>query len=210
MNLPGYGRSTPAGPSVEDCADRIAELLEALRLPRETDVLGNGLGGFIAQALAIRHSERFDRLVIVDSLATFPEPGKGPLRRLARAVQVDGMNAALDAAIQRMFPPAYIQAHPEVVEERKQGLRQIDPQVFAGLCLALTRVNFEPHLAGIRNPVLVIVGAQDATTTPALALKLAEGIPQARFVEIADSGHCPQIEQPELLVAQLEAFLPAP
>ncbi len=57
VNLPGYGASAPHGASVEDYADHVAGLLRALKLPRETDVLGNGLGGFIAIALACRHGD---------------------------------------------------------------------------------------------------------------------------------------------------------
>src|SRR5512141_1530705 len=48
VNLPGYGASAAHGASVEDYADHVAALLRELKLPRETDVLGNGLGGFIA------------------------------------------------------------------------------------------------------------------------------------------------------------------
>src|SRR2546421_9059191 len=51
VSLPGYGASSPAGTQVEHYADRIADLLEALGLPPQTDVLGNGFGGFIAVAL---------------------------------------------------------------------------------------------------------------------------------------------------------------
>ena len=52
VNLPGYGASTPAGSRIEDYADCIAGLLSVLRLPQQTDILGNGFGGFIATALA--------------------------------------------------------------------------------------------------------------------------------------------------------------
>ena len=62
VNLPGYGASAAHGASVEDYADHIAALLLALKLPPQTDVLGNGLGGFIAIALACRHSAAFDKL----------------------------------------------------------------------------------------------------------------------------------------------------
>src|SRR3954462_3317427 len=99
LNLPGYGKSSPAGPAVEDYADRIAGLLGALRLPRETDVLGHGFGGFIAVALAVRHGAVFDRLVVVDSLAAFPPPAKEPLRLLAGRVAKEGMAGALDIAV---------------------------------------------------------------------------------------------------------------
>jgi 3-oxoadipate enol-lactonase len=58
----------------------------------------------------------------------------------------------------------------------------------------------------ITNPTLVLCGALDQTTPPALARALAEGIPGARYAEIAGSGHCPMVEQPETLVEQLKAF----
>ncbi len=206
-NLPGYGASSPGGDSIEDYADRVAELLAALQLPPDTAVLGNGLGGFTGVALAIRHGARFGRLIVVDALAGFPEAGKAPLRALASAVVERGMGAALDAAILRMFPPAYIQAHPEVVEERKQALRRMDPAIFSKLCLALTRAEFAAVLPRIRNRTLVLVGAQDAATPPALARQLAAGIPGAAFEEIPGCGHCPQIEQPDLFVARVTEFL---
>ena len=210
VNLPGYGGSAPVGDSVEDYADQIAAALQALGLTRQTAVLGNGLGGFISVALAIRHGTLFDRLVVVDALAGFPEPGKAPLRALAAAVQERGMDAALDTAIRRMFPPAYIETHPDIVEERKRALRQMDAATFAKLCLALTRVDFTPQLSRIRNKTLVMAGALDATTAPELSRKLASGIADARFVEIPGCGHCPQIESPDLFVSLLDEFLSEP
>jgi 3-oxoadipate enol-lactonase len=210
VNLPGYGASTPGGTTIEDQADRVAALLEALRLPRETDVLGNGLGGFVAAALAARRGDRLDRLVLVDCLAAFPEAGKEPLRALARTVRAEGMGGALDAAVRRMFPPRYIEASPEVVEARKEALRRMDPGTFSTLCLALTEVDLAPHLARIENRALVLAGELDATTAPELVRKLADGIPGARFEVVPGCGHCPQIERPEAFLAVVQAFLRAP
>jgi 3-oxoadipate enol-lactonase len=210
VNLPGYGASAPGGATVDAYADAVAATIEALGLPRQTDVLGNGLGGFVATALALRHGDRLDRLVLVDCLAGFPEVGKEPLRALARTVRAQGMGAALDAAVRRMFPPSYIAAHPEVVEERKRALLRMDPATFSALCLALAEVEHAPHLARIRNRTLVLAGELDATTAPELARKLAEGIPGARFAIVPGCGHCPQIERPDAFVAAVEEFLSAP
>jgi 3-oxoadipate enol-lactonase len=128
VNLPGYGASTAAGASVEDYADHIAALLRALKLPRQTDVLGNGLGGFIAVALACRHGNLFEHLIVADSLATFPPTGKEPLCMMAERVRQQGMSAILDAAINRMFPPAFVAANPDIVAERKAILAKADPK----------------------------------------------------------------------------------
>jgi 3-oxoadipate enol-lactonase len=209
VNLPGYGGSSPAGDDVESYADRVAELWEALKLPAQTDVLGNGFGGFIAISLATRHGALFDRLVIADALAVFPEPAKLPLRNLAAKVAQEGMSGALDVAIQRMFPPAFIEANPAIVAERRAALAKADPACFRAACIALARLDFTPVLGTIRNPTLVMAGALDQTTPPALARELASRILGAEFLEIPGCGHCPQIEDPQAFVKAVNAFLPA-
>lgn len=210
VNLPGYGASsalpaTAAG--IEDYADHIAGLMRALKLPAQTDVVGNGFGGFIGVALAARHGTLFDRLVVADSVATFPAPGKEPLERMAQRVRLEGMNAILDAAVQRMFPAAFIAAHPQIVAQRKAALAQADPGCFQNACLALTRVDLTPVLAQIRNRALIMVGALDGATPVPLARSLADGIAAAKFLEIPDCGHCPQIERPGDFVEAIDEFL---
>lgn len=208
VNLPGYGGSSPAGEDVESYADRVAGLFGALRLPQQTDVLGNGFGGFISVALAARHGGKFDRLIVADALAAFPEPAKQPLRNLAAKVAQEGMAGALDVAIRRMFPEAFIAAHPGIVAERKRALEKADPACFRAACLALARLDLAPVLKLIRNPTLVMAGALDQTTPTALARELAAGITGAKFLEIPDCGHCPQIEHPRAFIDVVNAFLP--
>ncbi|MBI3370856.1 MAG: alpha/beta fold hydrolase [Betaproteobacteria bacterium] len=207
VNLPGYGASTTAGASVEDYADHIAALLRALKLPSQTDVLGNGLGGFIAVALACRHGDSFEHLIVADSLAAFPPAGKEPLRMMAERARQQGMSAVLEAAINRMLPQAFIEMHPDIVAERKAALGKADPECFSAACTALAQVDLEPLLAGIRNPTLVMAGALDAATPAPLARRLAEGIPGAKYLEIPDCGHCPQLEKPEVFVDTVDEFL---
>jgi 3-oxoadipate enol-lactonase len=207
VNLPGYGGSTAAGTSVEDYADHIAALIARLKLPPRTDVLGNGLGGFIAVALAARHGERIGRLIAAPALAAFPEPAKQPLRALAERVAKEGMAGALDVAIRRMFPAVFIEKNPDIVEERRRALAKADPACFQTACLALAKLDLAPVLKRIKNGTLVMAGSEDATTPPALARELAAGIANARFLEIQGCGHCPQIENPALFVQTVEGFL---
>ena len=209
VNLPGYGASGPAGEDVESYADRIADMLAMLRLPRQTDILGNGFGGFIAVALAARQGAKFDRLIVADALAAFPEPAKQPLRNLAAKVAQEGMAGALDTAIRRMFPEAFIIAHPQVVSERRRALElEADAACFQRACLALAKLDFTPILGKIHNPTLVMVGAVDQTTPPPLARALANGISGAKFLEIPGCGHCPQIDNPRDFIDAVNAFLP--
>src|SRR6266536_144937 len=188
LNLPGFGASDPVElNSVGEHADHVARVMDSLSLPPTVDVFGNGFGAFLE--LAIRHGTRIGRLMVADTAPGFPEPAKAPFRGMAEKVRTIGISAILDTAIGRMFPVAFQSAHPEVVTARKAAL------------------DLRSRLASIRNPTLVMCGALDQTTPPALAREVASAIPGALYRDIDDSGHCPMLEQPEALVSMLESFM---
>ncbi len=118
VSLPGFGASSPAGPRIEDYADRVARLFPALGFPATTDLVAMSFGGFVGIAVAARHGRLFDRLVLVDAAAAFPEPAKGPPRGMAERALREGMSAMVDTALRRMFTGGFIAAHPELVSER--------------------------------------------------------------------------------------------
>jgi 3-oxoadipate enol-lactonase len=208
LNLPGFGASSPMKlDSVADHADHVARAMDALSLPGDTDVFGNGFGAFVALELAVRHGARFRRLVVADTLAAFPEPARAPFRGMAERVRGGGMAAVLDTAIARMFPPGFTEANADAVAARRKALAAVDPECFARACLALAGLDLTGRLEAIRNPTLVLCGALDQTTPPALARELANRIAGARYEEIPGSGHCPMLEQPDALVRLVEEFL---
>jgi 3-oxoadipate enol-lactonase len=182
-------------------------VMDALELPPETAVFGNGFGAFVALELAIRHGRRFGPLMVADTLAAFPEAARVPFRVMADKVSAGGMQAVLDTAIGRMFPPAFAGQHPGVIADRKAKLARVDAQCFARACLALASMDLSTQVGGIKNKTLVMCGALDQTTPPALARQLAERISGAQYEEIADCGHCPMLEQPDALVEKIERFL---
>ena len=208
VNLPGFGGSPPAVPGLGDFADAVAGLFDDLALPRETDILGNGLGGFVALALAAsRHGGRFERMVLVGSAIAFPEPGRATFRALAAKVEREGMAAVVGAAMRRMFPEPFIAANREVVAGREAVFRRIDPTIFAMACRALAALDLEGELARIQNPTLVVVGAEDEATPPALGRALAKRLANATLVELPGLGHCPHIQDPDAFVAAIAPFL---
>src|SRR3954471_13149039 len=204
--LPGFDRSTAAGPTIEDYADRIAAFLPSLSRGKP-DVIANGFGGVIAVALAARHGDRIGKLVLCDTTAYFPESGRVPFRNMAAAVEKGGMSAIVDAAVKRIFSPDHLDKHPEAVDERREVPLQSDPLHFAAACRALAMVDLRPLLPRIANPTLVVVGTLDSATPPELARELAAGIPGATLREIPDCGHCPPLQEPQKFLAQVRDFL---
>jgi 3-oxoadipate enol-lactonase len=207
LNLPGFGASTPlALAGVADWAAHVAAVMVALSMPPATAVFGNGFGAFVALELAIAHGERFGDLIVADVVPAFPEPARVPFRNMAAKVRESGMQAVLDAAIGRMFPAEFQSRAPSTVAQRKERLAGVDAACFAQACLGLAALDLRARLPAIRNRTLVMCGALDQTTPPALAREVAAAIPGATYREIAGSGHCPMLEQPETLVAEIEAF----
>ncbi len=206
-NFPGYGtsRGNIEG-GIEGYGDFVAAFLDRLQIDK-VDLLGNGFGGFVAQAVALRHPERIDRLMLVDTAAAFPEAGKIPLRGIQAKVLSQGMDAVLDAAMLRMFPPAYIAQAPDVIAERRSALAKADPALFANACGALVALDHLPLLAQIQHDTLVMVGLEDQTTPPALSRELAAGIPRSKLVELPGVGHCPQVQSPAAFLAGVREFL---
>ncbi|HSM45968.1 MAG TPA: alpha/beta fold hydrolase [Acidimicrobiia bacterium] len=210
VHLPGFGASSPLPGeevTIDDLADLVASAISASGLGRETCVLGNGLGSFVALALAIRHGEEFDRLIVANTGPGFPADRRAPFATMADLATERGMAAVADLAISRIFPAGFIESHPEMQNQRRSVLEEIDAGAFAAACRALAELDLGESLEAIVNPTLVIVGEIDQTTPPEMGAAVAARIPGSRLETIANCGHCPQLEQPEALRSLIEEFV---
>lgn len=207
VDLPGFGRSEPAAPSIAAFADRIAALMRETTEPSRTDVLGNGLGSFVAMALAARHGDLFEKLVLVGAGIAFPESGKQTFAMMAQRAETEGMEPLTRPAMERMFSPSFVPDNPDLVGRMAAIFRTTDPSVFAGACRALAALDFTPELARINNPTLVVAGEKDGATPPALARDLASALPHAEAREMPDVGHAPHLEATDDLLAIVGPFL---
>jgi pimeloyl-ACP methyl ester carboxylesterase len=61
-------------------------------------------------------------------------------------------------------------------------------------------------LASLRCPTLLVRGANSPFPNE-IAQRVAEVIPGCEFVEIADSGHSPNIDNPQAFLAVVRSFL---
>src|SRR5579864_7642063 len=160
--LPGFDGSSGVGPEVAAYADRIAAALRRLNLGAGSVLAGNGFGGFIAVALAIRHGALFEKLLVIDAGAGFPDAGRAAFRTMAETVSAGGMAAVAEIAARRIFHADYLATHPTAVDERRAVLNRFDPAAFVMACRALERLDLMAELKEIRNPTLVMVGEFDA------------------------------------------------
>lgn len=206
-DLPGFGGSDSAGATIAGIADRLAGLFDALALGTQADVLGNGLGGFIASMMAIRHGTKFDRLVLAGTGVGFTDQGRASFHVMAERVRGHGMEGVVDIAMKRLFPETFLEANPAVLAERRAGLVKTNPVFFAEACEALAGLDLRGEMGTISNPTLVIVGELDAATPPVMAHELVAAIAGARLIELPGIGHAPMAQAPDAFIAAMSGFL---
>ena len=98
--------------------------------------------------------------------------------------------------------------HLERVRAEVRSNRTMSNAWFGGVH-HFDHIDILPSLAEIKCPSLVIAGQYDFICGPAWNRPIAAAIPGARYVEIADSGHVPQYEQPDAFRDALLSWLAA-
>jgi pimeloyl-ACP methyl ester carboxylesterase len=208
FNLPGFHGSQPPVLALLDAyVATIQDGFLEFGLSNETVLIGNGFGGTVALAFGIAHPETLSKLVICDAAAHFPEEGREAFATMARKVAEGGLGSIAEIAARRVFSPAYLDAHPEKIEERKEALLKIHPDGFLAACRILQETDLVPLLSHLRVPTLVVCGSEDQATPPALNQQIADGVAGAKYVELPSCGHCPPLEQPQSFLRAVGEFI---
>lgn len=202
----GHGLSSaPSGPYT--IADHSADLLGLLdHLGWGTvSLVGLSVGGLIAQDIAIRHPNRLERLVLLDTAARIGGPDLWNAR--IAAVEGEGLASIAEGVIERWFTPAFTEGHPVERQGWLHMLERTPASGYAGTCAAIRDADLTGDLGRIAAPTLVAVGDGDLSTPPDLVQATAHAIPGARFTLIADAGHLPCIEQPDAVARLVREHL---
>ena len=204
----GDGATGPAGASVDDYAGDVIDLLDALHV-EEAVIGGLSMGGYVTFAM-FRHAPRyFQGMVLADtrSQADTPEGVEGR-KRMIQLVRDRGVQAVTDEMMPRLLSDATTREQPEVVEQlRTLMLSSSASAVVGGLTALMTRPDSTPLLASIRCPTLIIVGAEDTLTPPALSEQMQRAIAGSQLVIIPAAGHLTNLEAPDAFNTAAGGFL---
>jgi 3-oxoadipate enol-lactonase len=206
--LPGFGGSPAVSGGLAAVADRMAEMVGDASAGEDAIVLGNGFGGFVALQMAIRHPGLVKKLILADCGAAFSEPGRQAFRNMAAAAGAKGLSAITDVAMRRLFAPEFQAEHPDLMRDRREAFLRTDPAVFGAACEALASLDLRPDVAGVKVPVLVLVGEHDEATPPPMSHELAGLLPQAHLKVIPGCAHVPQLQAPGRFLEAIGDFLP--
>jgi 3-oxoadipate enol-lactonase len=192
----GHGESeVPPGPyTVGELAGDVVALLDELGLERVC-FCGLSLGGAVGMALALAAPERLERLVLCCTAAKFGTPD-GWVER-AQLVREQGLEAIVDAVLERWFTPKLREEQPELVAEFRRTFLGTPREGYAACCDALRDWDVRQRLPEIQVPTTCVAGADDPSTPPSDLELLAHEIPNATLIVIPDARHLANVEQAE-------------
>jgi pimeloyl-ACP methyl ester carboxylesterase len=208
FDVPGMGESEPGPCTMNDIADLAARLLDEHGIEKAF-VGGVSMGGYASFAFVRRHAQRLRGLVFADTKPEADtEDAKKGRRELAAVARQKGANEIATRMLPKLLGQTTSLERPEVVERVRTMIQRANPESIARLLESLAqRADSTTLLAEIKVPALVIAGAEDAIIPAAAAKVWAGQIPGARFVQIPQSGHLPNIETPSAFNSEIEAFL---
>lgn len=204
----GHGAShVLRGPySMNDLVDDAADLIH--RWNRGPVIwLGLSMGGMVGMGLAIRYPDLLKALVAANSTAYYPGEARELWRQRIETVETRGLPAIADAVMGRYFHAAFRAERPDVETIARARLLRTDASGYIACCHAVQGVDWRSGLQNIKCPTLVIAGALDRGTPPAMSEAIAQAIPGARLHILEEASHISVLEQPARFHETMNDFL---
>jgi 3-oxoadipate enol-lactonase len=205
----GHGKSdVPAGPyTIEMLADDAAALIAA-QASGAVHFVGLSMGGMTAQALAANHPQCVKSIVIANSASWYDEAAQALWQTRIATVRARGVAAIAEGALPRWFTAGFLAdpAGAARVARTRTELERTDSAAYVACCEAIAGMDLRTGNARIACPTLVIAGARDEATPPALSEKMVATISGAQLRSI-DAAHLSAVEQPQAFAALVRDFL---
>lgn len=210
IDVRGHGNSTRGHGffSIDLFAQDLLAFIEALGV-KNVVVCGCSMGGYIALRALELKPNAFSGLIL-NSTHSFADSDDGKIKRFAtiEAVLQNGRRTFSINFIPKVFSEKSIQTRPEAIRLIKSTIRRSTEVNICSTLLALaSRTDTSTLLASLGLPVLIIRGEEDKIVSHEQCMKMAERIPDVKYVEMPDCAHLPNLENPTRFNGEIRNFL---
>lgn len=208
-NMPGYGGSIALrDPTFESLSNALAGFMDALGIER-AHIIGQSIGGMIAQDFALRHPDRAASLVLIGTTPAFGgrDDSFKDAFLAARLGPLDAgqtMQELATASAPEIVGPM---ATPGVVRSVERSMAAVPVDTYRGILKCLVTFNMRAEQASLRLPTCLIAGSHDRNAPAATMEKMAARLPDARYHLIEGAGHMINLEAGDESNAIIEDFI---
>jgi pimeloyl-ACP methyl ester carboxylesterase len=200
----GFGESLPPTPwtMMQMCED-LKEFVDVLDLDSYA-VAGISMGGYIALPFTFWFPDKVRQLVLADTRARSDDEAEkqGRTEMMATLVR-EGIQVLPQLMLPRLLRP---DPSPEAVDFVTSIILENHPSAAMYALMAMRdRPDSTMTVERINCPTLVVAGEHDVAREE--CMKIAETLPEGRFVQIPRAGHLSNIDNPKAFNQALDEFL---
>lgn len=206
---PGPSGQAVSAITMEQYADELVGMLDALRIDQPVAFCGLSMGGYIGWQFLMRHADRLDRLIMCDTKAVADSPQVKQVRmETAERVLQEGPGFLAELMRDRLFSPTSLRDKPTAVEATQQVIRDTNPRAIAAALYGMAeRPDMRDRLPSIDVPSLLIGGELDVISPAEEMRGIAQSMPNAKFIPIPQAGHMAPLERPQEVNSAIREFL---
>lgn len=202
----GHGKSEKIPEyTLKDHIQDVIALMDYLEI-KKVHLMGISMGSYIAQGVAIIAPDRIDKLLLVSAKS---HGGSSSMARLFKQheKELEGLN--YPEKVKRVS--GYIFKNLDAVEksigQTSERSIELTPEQQNAAQKALEGFDYRPDLNKVTADTLIINGKYDGLNPPKEGQEIASLIQKSTFIEFEESGHSPNIEEPEYFLKIITKFL---
>lgn len=211
----GQGSSAPAlrdKIGMDECADDMLALIEALKLP-PVHLVAASMGGDVAVRMAARRPDLFRSLVMMGSSVRGEPPEQmARFREWLDSAAVTGFTGDNLAMLMAIMFGETTRAKPEaraMLDHWQSRLRLIRRSLWPAMIGVLERKSAVSLLSAITAPTLLFSGEDDIARPPEWGREVRDGVAGAKLVLLKGVGHSPILEAPDIVIPEALQFMAA-
>jgi pimeloyl-ACP methyl ester carboxylesterase len=173
---------------IDDLVDDLAEVIQDAGFRRVT-ILGESFGGLLVLAAALKHPDYFERMIIVNSFASFPHRAKINLGVALYSVLPYSL---LKAYRTKTAPRTIFSTDVEEEDMRafREHTREVRPEGYLARLRIIRETDLRARLPEIKVPALVVAGTADNLLNAVEAARvMVAGLPRSRLKLLEGTGH---------------------
>lgn len=184
---------------------QLKDLLKGLKIKTSVNIIGVSFGGIVSTNFTLAYPQLVKKLILIDP-ASERNNNKGTEQELEKWMGVNSDKRAESQLEDFKYPNQF----PNWVTDYKVQMQYKGTR----MALASTRFHYDSiayldrykSLNALNKPVLLIWGTEDHTV-PIKYSDSIKAVLHVRFLAVADAGHLPYLEKPEIVNKEVFQFL---